>query len=137
MIDLRKRGRERESRWQGERERGREIDLLFYFFMRSLADSFVCPDQRWNRQPGRVRTTLQVLDCLARAQWPYLFLLFSFFISLSELSELQVWLYEVSGIILKVLSCHRENFRNILLLYIYFFNFIYSLIALNFLGHIF
>ena len=51
FIDFRERGRKGEG---GERN----VDLLFYFFMHSLVDAYMCPDRGSNPQPWRIRTTL-------------------------------------------------------------------------------
>ena len=41
-----------------ERERERNINLLFHLFMHSLVDSCRCPDQGWNLQHWHIETML-------------------------------------------------------------------------------
>ena len=52
---------------EGEREREREINLLFHLFMHSLVDSWICHDWGWNPKPWHIRTMVQPPEHLARA----------------------------------------------------------------------
>lgn len=45
----------------------RRLPLLFHSFTRSLVDPWMCPDQRSNLQPWRIRITLQPAELPARA----------------------------------------------------------------------
>ena len=40
------------------REKEKDINSLLHLFIHSLVASCMCPDQGWNLQPWRIRTTL-------------------------------------------------------------------------------
>ena len=60
-----------------ERERERNINLLFHLLMHSLVDSCVCPDWGLNLQLQHIRTTLHPTELPSQG--------FSFFLSFSSL----------------------------------------------------
>ena len=67
-----------ERKSEGERERERNISLLFHLVMHSLVASCMCPDQRSNLQAWHVGTTLYptklpVTACLSMFQQPFFF----------------------------------------------------------------
>ena len=55
-----------------EREGKRNIALLFYLFMHSLADSCTCPDQASNMQPWHIRQCSNQLSYPTRAEKSFL-----------------------------------------------------------------
>ena len=63
-----------------ERERERDINLSFHFFMHSLLDSCIRPDGGLNPPPWRIRMTAKQLSYQARVSLVFFITFFSYFV---------------------------------------------------------
>ena len=70
-----------------ERDRQRNITLLFLLFMHSFVDACMCPDQRSNLQSWHIRMTLQPTELLSQGRF-FCFVLFNKFINLHLMNSL-------------------------------------------------